>query len=86
MPPEVEKPANVIPRLEPTGLAKPSTTCGFLGTGMGLAPQEAEGRAFGRAWNRTELGFEFYTEPLAGYPDGLLTVIFSCPKQVRGSA
>jgi len=61
-------------RLERTGLAKPGKTRGSLGMGPGLAPQEAEGRVFGRFWNRTELFGWSKPGPLAGYPDPLLTL------------
>jgi hypothetical protein len=62
-------------RLEPAGLAKPGKPRGLMGTGMGLARQEAPGWVFGRAWNRTEPFFRSKPRPLAGYPDPLLTLV-----------
>jgi len=40
--------------LEPTGLAKPGTTCGLRGMGPGLACQDSPGRISGRFWNQTD--------------------------------
>jgi len=60
--------------LEPTGLAKPGKTRSFIGTGTGLAHQDAPGLVFGRVWNRTKLFFRFQPGPLVGYPDPLLTL------------
>jgi len=48
-----------------------------MGTGMGLAWQEAPGHVFGRVWNRTELCFQSKPGLLAGYPDPLLTLPLS---------
>jgi len=46
-----------------------------MGTGTGLARQQAQDRVFGRAWNRTEPFFRSKPRQLAGYPDPLLTLI-----------
>jgi hypothetical protein len=62
-------------RLEPTSLAKPSKTRGLTGMGTGLAHQEAPGRVFGRVWNQTKPFFRSKPEPLADYPDPLLTLV-----------
>jgi hypothetical protein len=56
-------------------LAKPGKTSRLMGTGMGLARQEAPGRVFGLVWNRTEPFFRSKSRPLAGYPDPLLTLL-----------
>ena len=54
------------------GLAKPGRTRGLMGTGTGLACQEALGRVIGWVWNRTEPFFRSKPGPLVGYPDPLL--------------
>ena len=60
------------------GLAKPGKTSGLTGTGQGLACQDAAGWVSGRFWNRTELFFRSKPGPLAGYPDPLLTLGWTC--------
>ena len=47
MRPSIEKPETQNRRLEPTGLAKSSTTSELTGMGPGLACQDAAGRIFG---------------------------------------
>jgi len=56
------------------GVTKPGKTCGLMGTGPGLARQEAACRVFGQFWNRTEPYFQSKPRPLVGYPDPLLTL------------
>jgi len=60
--------------LEPTGLAKPGTTCGLTGTRPGLARQDSVGRVSGRFLNRTDPSLRAKPGPLAGYPDPLTTL------------
>jgi hypothetical protein len=56
------------------GIAKPGKTRGLMGTGTGLARQEATGRVFGRVWNQTKPFFRSKPGALAGYPDLLLAL------------
>jgi hypothetical protein len=64
-------------RLELTGVAKPGITWGSRGTGMGLANEEAAGRACGRVSNRTNLFLGSEPRPLSDYPHPLITLIYS---------
>ena len=50
----MEKPESHNWRLEPTGPANTGKTRAFMGTGPGLACQDAAGPVFGEIWNRTE--------------------------------
>jgi len=75
MRPHREKPETQNRRLEPTGLAKPGKTCRLMGTGPGLARQDAAGRVFRQFWNQTETFFRFEPAPLAGNPDLLLSLL-----------
>jgi len=75
MRPQIAKPETQNWRLEPTGLAKPGKTRGFMGTSPGLDSQDAVGRVFGQFWNRTEPFLPSEPRPLAGYPDPLPTLL-----------
>jgi len=54
MRPSIEKPEHENGRLGPTALVRSGKTRGLMGTGVGLASQEATEQVFGRFWNRTE--------------------------------
>ena len=64
-------------RLEPTGLDKPRETRRSTGMGPGVARQESAVWVFRRFWNRTDPFLQSKPEPLAGYPDPLLTLTLS---------
>jgi hypothetical protein len=51
MQPSIEKPKSQSQRLEPTGIAKPDTTCALMGTGPGLACQDDSGWVVGQFGN-----------------------------------
>jgi hypothetical protein len=69
MPLLIELPKYRNERLELPSQAKSVKTRRLMGPDQGLASQDALGRVFGRAWNRTILFSEFEPGPLAGYPD-----------------
>jgi hypothetical protein len=60
--------------LDPTGLANPCKTHGFMETGPDLDRQEAADCVFGWFWIWTNLFSQYKPGPLACYPDPLLTL------------
>ena len=61
--------------LEPTALPISGGTIDLTGTGPILARQQLAGRMFGTVWNQTDPLFQSRPEPLAGYPNPLLTLL-----------
>ena len=74
MRPEIQIPKNQNLRFELMTLAKPFKTPSLTGTYTNLARQEAADQVFGQVCKQTKPFLKSQPEPLAGYPDPLLTL------------
>jgi len=72
-----------IQRLELTGQADPGKTRGLMYTGSGLVHQEAVGLPWRKIWNWTELFFQSKPEPVVGYQDPLLILVYTAFRNIH---